>query len=221
MSQALATVVALFLAVPGVLFAISTYNDQQELIRDQQILNRIAVERNDRRYASRVTFWDAGSYTNKPDKRREVTLVKVRNMTPLPITDVVLLGAASIRGNLPSPRSETDGEAGYRPLVRVKTLGPCHEMEVWVERGDLYGAWRRMLRPHVRELDIADVPNWVSARMYFVVAGQNWEETTRSLEPRSARVYDGVRSPADLAAASIGDEAWAEPKPIPDCGEGD
>jgi hypothetical protein len=218
-SQAFATIVALLLAVPGVIFAMRTYHGQQVLNREQLTLNEIALARNERRYASRVSFWDAGTYVDKPDEREHVTLVKIRNMTPLPVTDVVLRSAPSVRGRLPLPRPETGGEAAYRPLVQLKTIPPCHEMDVWVHRGDLYGAWLRMLRPQVRELDIADVPNWATAGMYFVVAGKNWEATHDSLEPRSTRVYEGVRSDADFAAARIGDEATATSTPISDCGE--
>ncbi|GLW36035.1 hypothetical protein [Actinoplanes regularis] len=121
-SQSLAAVAALFLAVPGVMFAVSAYKDQQKLNRDQQILNReqsalnaIALDRNERRYASRVSFWDVGTHTDKADMRDEVTQVKVRNMTPLPITDLMLLADPSIRGGLPSLRPGTSGDGIYRP----------------------------------------------------------------------------------------------------------
>lgn len=225
--QAGATVVALILAVPGVIFAMSTFRDQQGLNRDQQTLNqeqlrlnRMALERNERRYASRVSFWDVDTYTDKPDERVHVTLVKIRNMAPLPVKDVVLIGAPSVRGDLSALPQATDGGADYRPLVQVKTIPPCHEMAVWVERGDLHTAWLRMLRPYVRGLGVADVPNWASAGMYFTVAGQDWAATNDSLRSSSARVYEGVRSDADFAAARVGDEAAAEATPISDCGEG-
>jgi hypothetical protein len=226
-SQGFATVVALLLAVPGVIFTMSTYRDQQTLNRDQRILNReqqtlngMAVARNDRRYASRVSFWDVDTYTDKPDPREHVTLVMVRNMAPLPITDVVLLGAPSIGGSLPSLRPETDGVAGYRPVVQVRTIPPCHEMKVWVQRRDLYGAWLRMFRPHARELAITEIPTWTSATMSFVVAGRTWEVTTPSLELRPARGYAERWSDAEVAAARIGAEASTKSAPISDCGEG-
>ncbi|MFC7532027.1 hypothetical protein [Actinoplanes sp. GCM10030250] len=206
-SQSIAAVIALILAIPGVLFAMKTYRDQQKLNRDQLVINRMVVDRYERRYASRVSFWDSGPYLDKPDAYFHVTLVTIRNMAPSPITDVVMAGAPSIRGDLPAP---VDGRAAYQPLVHLKTIAPCQEVEVWVEKGDLYHAWTDLLG---RPVAMSDVPTWTSARMYFIVAGTDWEATDRSLTPVSARV-------GDVAEARMGREIAFRSTPIEDCGEG-
>jgi hypothetical protein len=219
-SQAVATVIALLLAVPGVILARNTYRDQQKLNLDQRRLNGIALEREGRRYAAGVSFWDMGPYTNdkvgkgkgkrvvpKPESRH-VTDVRIRNTTGLPVTNVVLFSV---------PRPGTGGESAYRPVVQVRTIAPCQEMIVWVERQDLSRAWLRM----GVDLEMKDVPLWATGGMYFRIGGTDWELTDQSLRSVMTRHFDGVREDADLFAARIGKEASATPAESNVCGESD
>ena len=202
MGQLIATVVALLLAVPGVIFALRTY-------RDQLTLNRIALDRNDRRYASRVTFWDVVT------QAKDLTVrVRIRNMTPMPIKDVVLLSTTSIQGDRPRPATGIP----YQPLVHRATIPPCSEVEIWVEPGDLQRAWRRMLGPATPTPKTAPAHTWVSTRMYFFVAGKYWTTTDMSLEPAGdSRVYDIW--PRESFTKARMQDAYGEPAAIEDCGE--
>ncbi|MEV4275052.1 hypothetical protein [Actinoplanes xinjiangensis] len=185
------------LAVPSVVFAVSTYQDQQRLMRDQQRLNARALERDDQRWASLVTFWETGPYTDKADPRVHVTRMMVRNMSSLPVTDVVLL--------------TTGDDSARRPQVHIPMIPPCHEMEVWVQRGALRTAWQRM----GRTIRLADVELWRTARMDFFVGGRGWERTNHRLAPRPTRAHDAW-APVDLAAARIVKNEV--PQQTPECG---
>jgi hypothetical protein len=186
------------LAVPSGVIALTTYQDQQQLMRDQQRLNTRALERDEQRWSSLVTFWESGPYTDKPDPRKHVTGMMVRNMSSLPVTDVVL--------------HSTGDEDTRRPQVHIATIPPCHQMKIWVQRDALQAAWQRMGRP----AQLLDVQLWRTARMDFFVGGKGWERTNHRLAPRPARAHD-VWSPADLAAARI---VKNEPTvQTPECGD--
>jgi hypothetical protein len=217
--QAVATALALLVAIPGVIIAARTYRDQQKLSRDQGSLNAMALEREARRYASGVSFWDMGPYTmDKVGKgkakhavpkteSRHVTDVRIRNTTTLPVTNLVLFSV---------PRPGTAGAAAYRPVVQVRTIAPCQEMIVWVERQDLYGAWQRM----GAGLAMHDVPLWTTGGMYFRVGGTDWKLTNESLESvRGRRQFDGVPETGTFETARIGEEASAKPAESKVCGE--
>jgi hypothetical protein len=188
------------LAVPSVVFAATTFQDQQRLMRDQQRLNERALLRDDQRWAALVTFWETGPYTDKPDPRVHVTRMTVRNMSSMPVTDVVLLAAGD--------------ETAYQPQVHIAMIPPCHEMEIWVQRDTLQEAWQRM----GRTVRLADVRLWLTGRMDFFVGGKGWERTNHTLAPRPDRAHDRW-APADLTAARIVKNAV--PDETPECGNDD
>ncbi|MEU4625158.1 hypothetical protein AB0G04_34945 [Actinoplanes sp. NPDC023801] len=183
---------ALLIAVPALFLGVQNH-------REHNRADLSTVEDDDLRFSSLVSFQDRGTDTTDPDDFKHVTSVTVRNSGPLPASGVVLVPDRAIRGGMPPAQHDP----GYRPLIELGTIGPCEEVEIQIERNDLYRVWLRLLPHAARDLWSDDVPTWTTSELLFTVAGKDWRTTVRSVRRIKERAYDGVRSDADFTAARI------------------
>ena len=130
--QALATVLAVAVALPGIWFSLHTLREQQSTLREQQRINesqiavdQIAQERFIHRYVSRVTWWEISERNRGPG----VISLIVENGSVAPIQRILVLSFAS----------STD-----RKYIQVGDLEPCTRARIEIPAKkirDGYEAW--------------------------------------------------------------------------------
>jgi hypothetical protein len=212
--QIAATVLAVLLTIPSVVFAFRTLKDQQEINRSQLAVAKIEQQRYQRRYASKISWWSEHS-----DSKVNDASVRIQNRSPVPLSGVVL-EARPISYKKKTPA---------RGFVLIGQIPPCTVLTLTIPASKFVGGdvWT------TESLYFTDVVSyWVKSRAAVreaailpVVQAVAWEGVSRDII-QGVWTYNvpPVEVPPNDAPIWEGDSSFfpvqARLNDASDCGEG-
>lgn len=244
--QSFVAVLALMLSVPGLWVGVIAFREQQrinksqlEINRSQSELNRLEMRRFERRYASRVVYWD--------EKTEDGSVINLQNRSLVPITDLTLNFIVPWHYGSSMP-DDKDGTATLQVLIEA--VPPCIHLRVPVRHAQV-----RFLTDTARvEIEHGRNVEWITDAISFADPSGSWGlrgsslakldqefdyvgdrdipmSLVRVLQPhyhveslRLLRIWRGHLGAPDegrYGAEDLGGEGLAEPTltPLSDCGE--
>jgi len=220
--------IAVVVALPALFLSWRAFSDQQEINRSQAQINKLVEDRFERRYASRVSYWDT---THIADGGERISAITLQNRSPVPIQ---LIDAVSTFTAI-HVDERTEGSAGPSGnassfVVNLQLLPPCTLVVVSISSSVLES--------------IADeaggrvtLDQWRTDSIGFLDPVSDWRLSWTGLtkEPPSPyRRFFGP-SPLDEASLTVYFGPYGEPnspetvefnrdvpvgtEPAPDCGE--
>lgn len=130
--QALATLLAVFVGVVGGAIAFVTFSAQQEINKSQQEVNEIEQQRFQRRYASRIAWWDTemeprpGSRITSPIwDQLTPSRILIQNRAPVPLNGVALDASVDLGRETQGILIYASTSGAFRAVISLGTIPPC------------------------------------------------------------------------------------------------
>lgn len=213
-TQAVGALLAMVIAVPAVFISLETYQDQQQINVSQARINTLAQERYERRYASRVSWWETNDI--------KAPITGGGGLAWVPRTSVWIQNRAivPVRGHLIVDRSRfvitgpneppTYISGGTQKLILdIGTLPPCTTATV------TFPVVARLIDEATEEGSV-----WRVDTLRFTDGLNFWLQNGYSLKSWDGYAGDGIPAYArnGLEGQQIGGLDWSNAD-ASDCGE--
>jgi hypothetical protein len=177
--QAIAASLALMFAAPALLISMQTLRDQQEISKSQAAVNQLELDREQRRYASRVAWWTRSGTPSLEGIRTGEALI-VQNRSTVPVLKVSVTGRLAYA---PDAMETIDGigqdpSPGSKPLLPdsatlpLPDLPPCSILSTAIPTST-YWTFGSV------DFKVRFVPDYLS----FAEGSRSWRKTSSLLIP--------------------------------------
>lgn len=206
--QSFVGVLALAISVPGLWLGAITYREQQKINRSQleinqsqMQLNQLGLRRFERRYASRVAYWDEDDSDTDDDDF--ITRINLQNRSPVPLTEVSLSFAVHMTYGVDLPGDQPGGAV---VAIGLDAVPPCTLVTIPV-------SFKSLLRPLEEKsgvtIERGATIEWVTDVVAFSDPSGKW-----ALRGSDLAKWDEQFESEDHRQLSMQDvRAWPDPWP--------